>query len=108
MTLAELLRAERERCAKVCRDIAAAFSRSNVISETYAQAAADCEREILALPALPADGVCVPREPTEDMLAPGEALLQGFLEAADNEADPFATVAAIYQAMLAAAPGEGK
>ena len=53
--------------------------------------------------------VSVPVEPTEDMVAPGEALLQGVIECVQEfkVIDAFATTREIYKAMLAAS-GEGK
>lgn len=59
----------------------------------------------LALASLSADRVSVPREPTEEMLAPGEALIQGVIETCyTKEIDGFAAAKHIYKAMLSAAP----
>ena len=52
----------------------------------------------------------VPEEPTEDMIAPGEALIQGVIECVQKDRwfDTFATARNIYKAMLAAAPPSGE
>lgn len=55
-------------------------------------------------------GRVVPEEPTEDMIAPGEALIQGVIECVQKDRwfDTFATARNIYKAMLAAAPPSGE